>query len=1052
VPAAELLGVPPMSKRLPYEHQDVAPETPMYWRSLEEKLRLADPSQQEALMAERAQEFTPEQTAADHVGRRGFMNILGASVALLGAAGCRRPVDKILPYAKMPEEVVLGVPTFYATAYQRRNEAVGLLVETHEGRPTKVEGNPEHPASLGATDLASQAAILDLYDPDRSGTPVKGVQEADWVDFEKELAAKLPALAADGGAKLRILTEPSISPSFFRLRELVKRKFPSAKFVTYVPASDSSVKEGTKLATGTALAPQYGFDKAKTIVSLDADFLSGESGGLRNTRLFAQGRRLRSASDDMSRLYQAEATHSLTGAAADHRLRIAASQVEKLALALAVELSEKHHVDLGELADTAKRLGRAELGPKAAAWVKAAAADLALHRGAGVVIAGNGQPARVHALAFALNKLLGNLDRTVVARPAQDNEESDNLEDIKDLAASIKAGGVDVLLVLGGNPVYNAPADLDFAGILKTVPFSVHLSEHRDATSLVTTWHLPRSHAFEAWGDLKSQDGTVSVQQPLIAPLRDTRSDLEVLALLADVPSKKGIDIVKATMKPFISSENAWKRALSTGIAVPAATAARTIDAIKADRVAGAFASAKVAEAPTKDNLEVVFTTCCKLGDGRSANNAWLQELAEPMTRIVWDNAALLSPTTAKELGIKSGDVVSLTRGNRSIEAAAWVQPGLADNTVSISLGWGRTDLGMVAKGAGFDAYPLRTTDAAYVATGVKLANTGKTYKLVQTQEHDSMEGRPVAIEATLAEYRKQPQFPELKAPPPSRTLPLWSKVDYTKGHRWGMTMDLNACTGCGACVVACQAENNILMVGKEQVGKGRELAWLRIDRYFLGDAEDPQVALQPVACQQCEEAPCENVCPVNATAHSSEGLNDMAYNRCIGTRYCANNCPYKVRRFNYLDFKSEFWFPEEKMLSPMKDPPKTVQMQFNPDVTVRMRGVMEKCTYCVQRIQRVKIETKRNGREIKDGEINTACAQACAAEALVFGDLNDPHSKVAKLTELDRRYRLLADLGTKPRTTYLGKVRNPNAELQGATATHDSAGKSAAGKTEKAG
>jgi molybdopterin-containing oxidoreductase family iron-sulfur binding subunit len=583
----------------------------------------------------------------------------------------------------------------------------------------------------------------------------------------------------------------------------------------------------------------------------------------------------------------------------------------------------------------------------------------------------------------------------------------------------------------------------------------VHLSEHRDETSAHATWHIPLSHPFEAWGDATSIDGSIAVQQPLIAPLRDTRSAIEVLAAVAGAMGAKGYDLVRHTLLPGLGSEAAWQRGLQSGVMVPFVEGpASAIPIVDHAKVAASLAAYQIPPAPTKDAVEVVFRPCPKLLDGRFANNPWLQELPDPATKIVWDNAALLSKKTADALGVKGGELLTVSAESGAVTLPAWVLPGHADDVISVYMGWGRTHAGRVGSGrvgmgrdvatplarfgktpmgasdrtsGGFDVFPLRTTKGLFFVSGAKVARQGGKYELVQTQDHDSMEGRPLALEATYAEYKKKPRFAEIGSPPPSRTLPIWQKVDYSKGHRWGMTIDLNACTGCTACVVACQAENNILIVGKEQVARGRELHWLRIDRYFLGDAEDPKVAHQPVACVHCEEAPCENVCPVNATVHSPEGLNDMAYNRCIGTRYCANNCPYKVRRFNYLDYKSEFWHPEDKEISPIAEVPATVKMQFNPDVTVRMRGVMEKCTYCVQRIQQAKIETKRQGHKIKDGDVVTACQQACPAQAIVFGDLNDTSSEVAKLTNLDRRYRLLAELGTAPRTTYLAKVRNPN-------------------------
>lgn len=1045
-----------MSKRTPYELSKAPEGTPVYWRSLEEKAHYADVAQggeegraaEAQVQAARQVEFTPAMLEKpDAVGRRGFMSILGASMALMGAAGCRRPVEKIVPYVKMPEDVTVGVPNFYATVYPRRGDAVGLLVETHEGRPTKVEGNPDHPSSFGATDALTQASILDLYDPDRSGKPTKGGNEVTWAEVEKELTGKLKSLEADGGSRLRLLLQPTSSPSVLRLRGAILKRFPRARAHTYAAVSESSSREGTRLAFGAPLQPLVAYDRARVIVALDCDFLEGEPGSTRASRLFAMGRRLRSSQDGMNRLYVVESTFTSTGTAADHRLRLPRSQVGRFAMALAAELA-RAGVDLGEVGAAAQRLAKADgLPPQ---WLKAVAKDLAAARGAAAVVVGSSQPAEIHALVHAMNQAFaaqgsggGGVVRYV---PVADGEEVDTSTDIKALADALRAGQVDTLLVLGGNPVYDAPADVAFAEALSHAPFSAHLATHRDETSAKCHWHLPKSHEYEAWGDQRALDGTLSVQQPLIAPLRETKSELEILAMVADLPERAGLPIVQATFRQSfasaIASEHEWRRVLSDGIVKGSNLEAATAS-LRATDVVQALEKRPVPAAPSKDALELVFSPCSRLFDGRYANNAWLQEIPESLTKIVWDNAALLSPKTAAELGVKNGDVLTVSRGNANVRIAAWVFPGQADNTVGLALGWGRTAAGRVGNGKGFDVYPVRTLDGLSFGAGAKVSVTGEKYRFSQTQEHNSMEGRPIARETTLMGYKAKPRFAEIQSPPPAKSLPLWTKNDYSKGHRWGMSIDLNACSGCNACVVACYAENNITPVGKDQVARGRELAWLRIDRYFVGEDEnDPKVAWQPMMCQQCEEAPCENVCPVNATAHSPEGLNDMAYNRCIGTRYCANNCPYKVRRFNYLDFKSEFWSPTGVAALPV-DPPETVQMQYNPDVTVRMRGVMEKCTFCVQRIQRAKIKTKRQGRPVHDGEVTPACAQACSSGAIVFGDLNDPSSRVARISETDRRYKLLAEIGTAPRITYLGRVRNPNPELEapaptGAPATQE--------------
>jgi molybdopterin-containing oxidoreductase family iron-sulfur binding subunit len=1014
-----------MSKRTPYTFAEPTDGAALYWRSLEEKERINDPS----LYAERAAEFTPEQLERPTVDRRGFLGIMGAMLALVGAEGCRRPVEKIVPYAKMPEEVIPGVPTHYASVYRRRGDTLGVLVTSHEGRPTKVEGNPDHPFSLGATDLLTQASVLDVYDPSRIKTPIKDGAEATWEDFDGEIATKLRGFEADGGARLRLLVEPTSSPSFLRLRAALKRRFPQARIHTYSAGFESSAREAARVAFGQPVQPLYAYDKAAVILSLDSDFLQTEPGNVRAMRLFANGRRLRRPTDTMSRLYVVEAAYTTTGANADHRLRVAASQVQAVAAAIAGALAGQG-VDLGEVGGAVRNPAPAGVDAK---WIAAVAKELAANRGRSIVVPGSGQPAAVHALAHALNQALGNVGTTVQYVAPADRDEGtlsgdqpvSHVADLKALVDAMNAGQVDTLVMFGGNPVYDAPADFKFAEALGKVGTRIHLADAWDETGAECNWCLPRAHAYEAWGDDAALDGTLAVQQPLIAPLHKSRSDLEVLALLAGSAETKGYDIVRATFREVaptaMGSDHAWRRVLRDGVVVNSAASPVEGLALRGADIAGALGRAAAAPAPTGSALEAVFVLDNKIHDGRYANNAWLQELPDPLTKIVWDNAALFSKKTAEALGIEGGDLVRVSVEGRSVEIAAWILPGTADNVVVLPLGWGRKRAGRVGNGKGFDVYPLRASTALRFASGVTVQKTGSRYRITQTQTHDSMENRPIAREATYAHYKEAPNFALLEAPPP-RLLPLWREVDY-RGHKWGMSVDLNACTGCGACVVACQAENNIAVVGKDQVERGRELHWLRIDRYFLGDEDAPKVAFQPLACVQCEEAPCENVCPVNATAHSPEGLNDMAYNRCIGTRYCANNCPYKVRRFNYLDFKGEFWDGEV---------PETVKMVHNPNVTVRMRGVMEKCTYCVQRIQSAKIGAKRAEKPLRDGTFTTACAQACPADAIVFGDLNEPGSRIGQLSMLDRRYQLLAEIGTQPRTSYLAKVRNPNSEVEG--------------------
>ncbi len=1097
-----------MSRREPHVFPPAQDGAKLFWKSLEDKER-PELAEKRALTEVAASAAAADATLVKlrrgkngaapavgdaAVGRRGFMFFAGATAALAAEGCARRPVEKIMPYSKAPEHVLPGVANHYASVRQYRSDAIGIVVESHEGRPTKIEGNPKHPSSLGATDLWTQAAIFELYDPDRSVTPMRGGrapitagtsshQPATWAELDAVLSDLARTSQADAGAKLRILVEPTNSPTFMRLRDALTAKLPQAKVHTWASVNDANAREGAKLAFGQVVNVVADYSKASVILSLDSDFLGTEAGNVRAAREFTAGRKLETGSDtSMNRLYVVEPTFTVTGMNADHRLRLAAQDVERYLLALAAELSSKHAIDVGGLGKADAAIS--PISGVTAKWIQVVAKELAGARAKSVLVAGTRQPARVHALVHALNAALGNAGHTVSYYPPADRLEADPAASLKALVDDMAASKVGTLVILGGNPVYDAPADLKFGERLKALGSTIHVASHLNETGENCVWHAPRAHELEAWGDQTALDGTVAIQQPLIAPLFGGRSDIEVLAKIAGDISPKGYDLVQQTVRGSLSSTGqmtrVWNEALKSGVLGPSAKAYGAMDARKTE-VAAAFSAAKSGAAIGPDNLELTFAACPKLFDGRYANNPLLLELPDPVNKITWDNVAHISKATAQALGVESGTLVRLTRAGAPgpIEVAMWVTPGQADNSLSVVLGWGRQKAGRYGNKHGFDVSGLRTTDAMWIASGVKVAKLGAgeidaikdrmrkvgmaagespiagrvrpddpmdietgLYKISQTQEHDTMEGRPVAIDATLDEYKKQaffPMFPndarkdldqhgnaiavrENGSPDPN-VDPLWNRVDYSKGHKWGMGIDLTSCTGCNACVIACQIENNVPAVGKEQIWRGREMYWLRIDRYFVGlDTNDPQIAFQPVACVQCEEAPCENVCPVNATEHSPEGLNDMAYNRCIGTRYCANNCPYKVRRFNFLNYHTSG--------GTYDDVPETEKMHYNPDVTVRMRGVMEKCNYCVQRIQEGKIASKRTGEPIKDGTIKSACQQACPAGAITFGDLNDPNSGVSKWRAKDRSYRLLAELGTHPRTSYLGKIRNLNPEM----------------------
>jgi MoCo/4Fe-4S cofactor protein with predicted Tat translocation signal len=964
-----------------------------YWRSL-------DALSNKAEFREWVHREFPEGAAEmlDGQSRRNVLKLMAASFGLAGLTACRRPVEKILPAAKAIEDYIPGQPYFYATAMPLGGTVVPLLVETHDGRPTKIEGNPDHPHSLGAAPAFAQASILSLYDPDRSPEVLKEGLAASWDEFRK-FAADHFSKAGDGTG-LRFVSQKITSPSLQAVKQAALAKWPQAKWIEYEPVTDDNALEGAKLAFGEALAAHANFEKAKVILSLESDFLGLDSPTVLPVKQCAKARQAGEPHEtELNRLYVVESNYSITGAMADHRLRMRSSGVEAFAQDLAREL--------GALPAGLKVLNG---GDKRQKFIAAVAKDLKAHAGKCVVVAGRRQPAPVHALALAINEKLGNFGQTVTfTKAGYDAPAADSL---RALAGEIGRGEVKTLVLLGGNPVYTSPADCQFEANLKKVPVSIHLGLERDETAAVAKWHVPEAHYLETWGDGRAPDGSVTIQQPMIEPLYGGKSAMELVALLAGYQHQSGYEIVRnywLEQWPAASREKTWRESVHNGLIAGTAYPDVKPPAVK-------VSAGSQQAAPAGEGMEVAFYPSYSVYDGRFLNNGWLQECPEPMTKQVWGNAAQLSPATAKRLNLENDDVIRLERGGVAGEFAVMIQPGHADDAISLSLGYGRTRCGRVGKGVGYNAYPLRTAGALWFQGGWSVSKTGAKYKLATTQEHHSMEGRPLVREASVEEYHKNPKFAEeaVEVPPLESIYGDW---DYSKGYQWGLTIDLNACIGCNACMVACQSENNIPIVGKEQVLRGREMHWIRMDRYYTGDEADPEVVYQGVACQQCENAPCENVCPVAATTHSPEGLNDMAYNRCVGTRYCANNCPYKVRRFNFLNYHKEMTEVEK--------------MGQNPDVTVRMRGIMEKCNYCVQRIQETKIRAKADGRRpIKDGEILTACQQTCPADAIVFGDIADPNSRVAKLKKQERNYALLAELNVKPRTTYLAKLRNPNPEL----------------------
>jgi len=969
-----------------------------YWRSLGELEGSAESR------AFREREF-PEGASEppDAVSRRTVLSLLGASVSMAGLA-CRRPEERIVPYVEAPEPIVPGVPRHYATTMPSGTSAYGLVVESHEGRPTKIEGNELHPASLGSSSARVQASVYDLYDPDRSQAVLKRGEPSTWADFVAAWKERAKAHAADAGEGLAVLSAPSSSPTLSRLKAAFQKSYPRARFVTRAAVSDARVLAGIARAAGRPLMPVYRLEKAKAILAIDADILHADPEMIRHTRGFAAGRRVQAPGDAMNRLWAVEALFSITGGNADHRLRLAARRIPAFVAALAAELRRR-----GLTLDAP---AVPELPGVDAAWLRALADDLLAHRGASLVVAGPRQPEAVHAAVVVLNAALGNVGSTVDYREPVDAL-LPSPDAFADLVEALADGKVKTLVVLGGNPAYDAPADLEFAAAAAKAEELVHLGTHVDETGALASWHVPSAHFLEAWGDARASCGTLSVVQPLIMPLYGAKSAVEVLGLLASGEDKPGHELVQATWHPILGEsgfETRWNRVLHDGVLPQSALPGARLE-LKPGTFAELAAAARSA-AEASGDLELVFQACPKLEGGASANNAWLQELPDAITKVTWDNPLLVSPATAATLHLKDEDVVKLEVAGRALELPILRVPGIAEGSLVLSLGYGRKQAGRVGSGIGFDAFALRTTAGLDLATDVKLTPAGRSYPLAQTQEHGAMEGRSIIREATLDRYKQDPKFATDTTP----LFSLWTEHEYKTRPQWGMVIDLNACTGCNACSVACQSENTVPVVGKDQVRRGREMSWLRIDRYFTGEPDAPGAAFQPVPCMHCENAPCEQVCPVAATVHDAEGLNAMVYNRCIGTRYCSNNCPYKVRRFNFFNYT--------------KDTPRVLQLVNNPDVTVRARGVMEKCTFCVQRLSAAKIDARLSGRELRDGDAKTACQQACPAEAIRFGDLLDLESQVAKARSSDRTYALLAELNTRPRTTYQARLRNPHPSL----------------------
>lgn len=976
-----------------------------YWRSLEE---LADTEEFRELLSA---EF-PRQTSVwdEAVGRRRFLQLMGASLALAGLSSCtKQPDEEIVPYVRQPEILIPGKPLYYATAMLMGGMATGIIVTSNMGRPTKIEGNPVHPASLGATDAFAQASILALYDPDRSQVIRHNGEISTWSNFLDSITSLFDLQKSIRGAGIRLLTETMTSPTFARQWDEFREQFPEARWHQYEPVNLDAMREGSRLAFGGYYNTCYEFANADVVLSLDSNFFADVPGHVRYARDFADRRRIRPGKNDMNRLYVAEACPTITGMMADHRLRARTGEIENIARALAGDLGIEGVDLLHPIVD-----------PKELQWIRAGAEDLAKHRGSSLVLAGPGQPPIVHALVHAMNFALQNQGKSCrFTDPVEANPASQS-ESLASLLNDIEHGEVDILLMIDGNPVYNAPADLDVARRFSNVKNVIRLSMYEDESSAIAHWHIPQSHYLETWSDARSYDGTATIMQPLIEPLYFSKSIHEFMGELLGHADSKGYDIVRRFWEGRVGKSDIasfWQTTLNNGFVARSASPNREVQLNLSPGLWQVQGTRPASEVVPQQGFELSFKPDPTIWDGRFANNGWLQELPKPITKLSWDNAALMSPSTAEQLDLSDEDVVTLNYGGRSVDAAVVVVPGHADAAVTVHLGYGRSKTGHVGKGAGFNAFLLRELRQPWFGSRLEIRKTGRRQPLALTQKHHNMEGRNQIRVATLEQFIARPAFAKAIDPVPPQSQSLYQPYTYDR-YAWGMSIDLNACTGCNACVIACQSENNIPIVGKEQVRNSREMQWIRIDTYFKGDLDNPEMYNQPVPCMHCESAPCELVCPVGATVHDSEGLNVMVYNRCVGTRYCSNNCPYKVRRFNFLEYNGD--------LSP------TMEMSKNPDVTVRSRGVMEKCSYCIQRINESRSKAEQEDRPIRDGEVVTACQAACPARAIVFGNTNDGSSAVSLRKAEPRDYSLLAELNTKPRTTYLAKLRNPNPAAEG--------------------
>ena len=989
-----------------------------YWKSLNE---LADTPQFNTFLQEEFPGGTDELPSA--ISRKKFLSLMGASMALAGLAGCRRPVEKILPYVAAPENIIPGIPNYYATSIPFGVNALGVVVESHEGRPTKIEGNEKHSSSLGKADAFTQASILNLYDPDRAQIPALNGNESTWDAFSEDWAKLKEQYSQNKGKGLIVISNSFNSPSLLRTKKLFSKTFPKAQWIVYDAVNDENIYNGLHIATGKKYQPVYHFDKADVVLSLDADFMQLESNSVSNTIGFSSKRRVDNENDSMNRLYAVESSLSVTGSMADHRLRIQNSQIPSFIATLANELRK-----LGNNIISSSNLKGFGHYKENKQFLKVLAKDLTKAKGKSLIVAGRNQSAEIHALVFAINESLKNNNKTV-SYYSTDEMVLSNKNNLFHAVSKMKNNEYSTCVILGANPVYDA-VNLDFKNALTKVKHTIFLGSHADETAQAVNWHLPESHVLESWGDTRSFDGTYSIIQPLIAPLFDTKSMGEFVSILLGNDDTYH-DFTKKTFKTFNASNSGskWRKALHDGVLSGSSYKSKKTK-LKASRLAQNLKtySANFDE----EAIEITLLPSNSTFDGSYSNNGWMMESSDPITKVTWENVAQISLSTAKKLGIANEEIITINNGINSISIPAWIMPGHADNSITLTMGYGRNMNGRIADSAGANILPIFSFSATSISNA-SITGTGTIVNIASTQDHHGMDLERLAKDAiqerlldivresSLDDYQSNPdfakQYAEKTIEKDGKLPSMWERHKYDTGYQWGMAIDLNVCNGCNACSIACQSENNIPVVGKEEVEKGREMSWIRIDRYFKGDdIDNPEIALQPVGCQHCEMAPCEAVCPVAATTHDDEGLNTMVYNRCIGTRYCANNCPYKVRRFNFHNYT--------------KDMPEVVQMAQNPDVTVRFRGVMEKCTYCVQRIKKAEITAKNDNVELNDGDVIAACQQTCPSEAIVFGNINDPNSKVSKLKEQNKNYLLLGELNLGTRTSYLAKLRNPHPEL----------------------